>query len=200
MFAETLQRAIVAGWREFRAQYQGESPYALALIPGQCASCLFFAIATEEGLSAVANDYVRKGYRYQAHDWEHDRIEDELAKWLRWANPDDGWRFREFPEEFRIQQSLAQLVSAGCWGEDAVNFDEFCVDVLASLRGSREWIEVVGEFNVVLGFTQGEDPRDFLCTATRINPFGEVRKLWAEYNAAKQIATLVSPPELDNRR
>ncbi len=38
------------------------------------------------------------------------------------------------------------------------------------------WLEAI-----VVGFTHGSDPRDFLRTATRANTYPVVRRLWAEW-------------------
>jgi hypothetical protein len=33
-----------------------------------------------------------------------------LMTWLRWANPDDGWTYCEFPERFGVQSALHRLL------------------------------------------------------------------------------------------
>jgi hypothetical protein len=79
------------------------------------------------------------------------------------------------PEHFNVLPALAQLVEARAFGEGAEEFEQFCTDVLASLQKETAWQPWSG--CVVVGFTYGEDPRDFHRTATRANPYPLVRRL-----------------------
>lgn len=193
-FAEALRYAIVGGWQQFRQQYAAETPYAFVLIGGQSANYLGYAVATEEGLRRVAAEYDRRGYRYQGWDWEEFDNCAKLTLWLRWANPDDGWHYGDFPERFRVQSQLDESVASGVFGDDAGEFEELCTNVLASLQNLPAWQEQVVGGRVVVGFTYGEDPRDFLRTATRANPYPMVRQLWTEYRQADELASRIKSP------
>jgi hypothetical protein len=185
MSSELVCQAILAGWAEFVSNHKDDTAYAFALIGGQCANYLGFAIATEQGLLAVAAKYESAGYRYRAEDWQQvDNIE-KLAAWLRWANPDDGWFYSDFPEHFLVQAKLDQLSAHGLLGDD--DLEELCTEILASLQNSSAWREATNG-SVIVGFTYGEDPRDFLRTATRCNPYPLVMQIWTESHIADELA------------
>ena len=108
-FARTLRHAIVGALAEFRRRVPDESPYAFAIILGQCGDYLGYAVATEEGLRWVAAEYAARGYRDQGCGGEERDNLERLAEWLRWANPDDGWTYGDFPDGFGIAPELAIL-------------------------------------------------------------------------------------------
>ena len=193
MFANLLRQAMFGAWSEFIHAQPADHPYAFSLIGGQCGNYLGYAVATEEGLRRVAAEYDRRGYRYQGWEWEEFDNFEKLSIWLRWANPDDGWQYGDFPEHFKVQPALAQLIEAGTLGEDAEEFEEFCTDVLASLRNESEWQPWRGR--VAVGFTYGADCRDFLRTATRANPYPLVRKVWSEHWHAEELSRRISAPK-----
>jgi Domain of unknown function (DUF4303) len=192
-FARVLQRAVVGALSDFQRQDPDESPYALAVILGQCGNYLGYAVATEEGLRRVASEYAAKGYRYQGWEWEEFDNLERLATWLRWANPDDGWQHRDFPDRFGVAPVLANLVEGRAFGEDAEQLEEFCTEVLAGLQSDADWLAVAGE-RVVVGVTFGSDPRDFLRTATRANRYGVVRELWAEHWRGEELSSKIPAP------
>jgi hypothetical protein len=167
-------------------QRSADRPYALALVSGQCVEYLGYAIATEAGLRKVAAHYVARGYRYLG--WEHERYDNQekLATWLRWANPDDGWEYGDFPEVLGVKETLKRLVDSGTLTGDDADFEGFCTDMLASLLQVSKWQPWANQ--VFVGFTYGSDPRDFLRTATRANPYPLVLKLWAEYWKGEDIS------------
>jgi len=193
-FARILQRAVVSGLAEFRRQRPDESPYALAIILGQVGNYLGFAVATEEGLQRVASNYADDGYRYQGWNGENSDNLEYLANWLRWANPDDGWHYCDFPDCFGIAALLADLVKNGAFGEDAEELEGFCIEVLAALQADPEWASVVADNKVVVGVTFGSDPRDFLRSATRANEYRLVRQLWAEHWRGEELSNKIPPP------
>jgi hypothetical protein len=190
-FAPVLQRAVVGALSDLRRQLPGESPYALAIILGQCGSYLGYAIATEEGLRRVASMYAADGYRYKGQEWEEFDNLERLGLWLRWANPDDGWHYGDFHERFGIAPSLANMVESGAFGRDAEELEEFCTAVLTSLLSDADWLGMAGE-SVVVGVTSGSDPRDFLRTATRANGYATVRRLWAEHWRGEELSSSIS--------
>jgi hypothetical protein len=183
MFAETLRDAILTALIDFGEQHPSETPYAFALVGGLNEGCLGYAMATEQRLLSTAEKYDLDGYRYQSFDWEQFDNREKLATWLRWANPDDGWMYGDFSDHFEVQVALRQLLDSGEFHEDVEGFEEFCTEILYSLNelpGWRELSGVTGGKPIIVGFTDGENPRDFLRTATRANPYPFVMRLWRE--------------------
>ncbi|OWK45405.1 DUF4303 domain-containing protein [Fimbriiglobus ruber] len=191
-FADELCRQIVADLRRFREAHPKETVYGYGLLgePGG-EPYLASVVATEEGLQRVAAKYQKLGYRYKGFVEERAATAGELATWLRWANPDDGWYFWGLPDHKRVRAALTALVDAGGLGGE--EFEEFCTDVLASLQTVPEWREEMTRGLVVLGFTYGSDPRDFLRTATRANPYPVVRRLWREQWKASELRPRLVP-------
>jgi hypothetical protein len=187
IFALSLRQAILASWTEFLVQHANETAYALALIPGQMGHSLGYAIATEERLLRVAEKYQAEGWRYDAAEWEIFEDRQKIAEWLRWANPDDGWHFGDFPDHFEIPETLDALVEDGAFGEDVHDLEEFCTHVLAQLRSDIP-------ADMILGVTWGEDPRDFLRTATRINGYSNVTELWQAMSISQALEGRIIPP------
>jgi hypothetical protein len=187
-FADELRRQIVADLRRFREAHPDETPYGYGLLGGQPGEpYLASVVATEEGLQRVAAKYQKLGYRYRLFTEERPATVAELAAWLRWANPDDGWHYWGLPDHKRVQAALAALTDAGGLGPDGEEFEEFCTDVLGSLPTVPEWREQMAGGQVIVGFTYGSDPRDFLRTATRANPYPVVRRLWREQWKASEL-------------
>jgi hypothetical protein len=198
-FAEELRQGIVVSLRAFREQHPTETPYAYALLGGQVANYLGMVIATEEGLQRVAAKYAKLGYRYNLFDegiFDEDRPAtiEELTVWLRWANPDDGWHLGELPNSKRVQKALDLFGKAGRFGQDGEDFEEFCTNVLASLQDMPAWRAEMARAQVVVGFTYGSDPRDFLRTATRANPYPVVRCLWRQTWEADELQPRIQAP------
>lgn len=193
-FAGVLQRAVVGLLSEFRYQAPHESPYALAVIPGQSGGGLSCALATEEGLQEVAARYADLGYRYRGWEWEEFDNQERLAVWLRWANPDDGWKFVDFPDRFGIAPLLAGLVGCGAFGQDAEELEEFCTESLSALQANDDWLASSMAERIVVGVTYGEDPRDFLRTATRANSYTVVQRLWVEHMRGEELSSRISSP------
>lgn len=187
-FAEELRLRIVADLLRFREKHRDETLYGYAIIGGQPgAPYLASAVATEEGLQRVAAKYQKRGYRYKGFVEDRPATVEELAAWLRWANPDDGWYYCGLPDHGRVQDALVALIDAGGLGDHGEEFEEFCTDVLASLHNVPEWREEMDRGLVIVGFTYGSDPRDFLRTATRANPYPVVRRLWQEQWKANEL-------------
>ena len=190
-FAGLLRNAVVEALAEFRRAVTDESPYAFAIILGQCGQYLGYAVATEEGLRRVAAEYDLKGYRYRGSEWENFDNQERVAAWLRWSNPDDGWHYGDFAEALGIADGLTNLVRGGAFGEDAERLEEFCTEVLAALRSDPAWSAISLTPRVITGVTSGEDPRDFLRTATRTNDFETVRQLWAEHWLCEELSSRI---------
>jgi hypothetical protein len=190
-FSTILREAIVAAVAAFRANHPSEAPYAFALIGGQSANYLGYAVATDAGLLRTVAHYENLGYRYQAWEWERFDNREQLAIWLRWANPDDGWYYEDFPE--RLDKAREQLLEAAPFVDD-IAYEEFCTDVLATLQDLPAWQHQANDCNLVVGFTWGEDPRDFLRTATRCNPYRKVIQFWTEHWQADELDRRIKTP------
>jgi hypothetical protein len=193
-FATTLRTAVTGAIRDFRVHTPAESPYAFAIILGQCGNYLGHAIATEEGLRRVAAKYAASGYRYKHEEWEEVDQLQRLATWLRWSNPDDGWRYGEFTDKSGVAPALAELVGRGAFGDDADHLEEFCTNVLADLRSDPVWRSLTKHLRLYVGVTWGSDPRDFLRTATRANSHRVARDLWSEYFQAEELRRRILSP------
>jgi hypothetical protein len=190
-FADTLRQAILAGFHEFSRTHPSENPYAFALVGDPTGGYLGFAVATEQGLLRVASEYERRGYRYRGYDGEEVNNREKLMVWLRWANPDDGWTYGDFPERFEAQRALQQLLESGEIGQTGEGFEELCTEILFSIQHLLRRGEPTGSISerpIVAGFTYGTDPRDYLLTATRANPYPLVRRLWGEAWQAEEIS------------
>jgi hypothetical protein len=194
---DTLRRAIPAALDEFRQRHPAETPYAFVLIGSDSGSgdyWIGYAVATEQGLLRVASEYDQKGYKYQVNSWEVVDNQEKLAIWLRWANPDDGWTYGDFPERFGVAAAFRQAFDAGEFGEDGEGLEESCIEILASLRTRPDQVvpgEASGLGEIIVGFNSGEDPRDFLRTATLSNPYPLVRRHWEEWKRAEEIETRI---------
>jgi hypothetical protein len=191
-FSLILRRAIAGALSEFLRHAPDEAPYALAVITGQCGDYLGYAVATEEGLRRVADAYFAKGYRCRKEEWEDFDDRQRLAEWLRWANSDDGWQYGDFDDDLGIPDALAHLVRGGAFGEDAERLEEFCTEVLAALRSDPVWLELTAGMRITVGVTSGEDPRDFLRTATRANDYHTVLRLWAEFGRGEELSARIT--------
>ena len=192
-FAPGLHRAIVEALVDFRRQVPGELPYAFALILGQAGNYLGHAIATEEGLLRVATLYESTGYRYQGEPAAGISNLDQLMALLRWSNPDDGWRYGDFPVESGIPSDLARLVSAGAFGPQADGLERFCCGVLAALQADPEWSTASSGLSrpPIVGVTSGDDPDDFFRTACQANDPDAVRQLQAEYSRSEELTPMI---------
>lgn len=193
-FEQRLRDGILLAIREFCSQHPGETPYGFALILGQCGSYLGCAIATEEGLSRIADQYVERGYRYEGFDWQEVAHAKELAVWLRWAHPDDGWYYEDFPSQLGITDQLKDLVLQNAFGDQAGQLEAFCTDVLTSLQTDVDWQQLVQRRPIIVGVYEGNDPRNFLRTATRCNPYAIVRQLWQEQSLADESSSRIKSP------
>ncbi|WZO97713.1 DUF4303 domain-containing protein [Isosphaeraceae bacterium EP7] len=185
--SDMLRAAIVHVLRDYRRQNPTETPYAFALIMGQ-AGAPIYAVATEQGLRRTASKYHELGYRYRGNDGEEFDPRQKLAAWLRWANPDDGWDYGEFPGQFPIQPLLGPLLEGDEFGQDAEGLEEYFTDVLATLRGTSELD------SLTVGVTYGADPRDFVRTATKANTDDTVRRLLSEVSLANEVESRIKSP------
>jgi hypothetical protein len=193
-FADKLLNAVVTAVNDFYCVHGDETPYAFALIAGQAGNYLGYAVATEEALLRTADAYAKKGYRYRGPEWQVIDNRSVLAKWLRWGNPDDGWYYEDFAEQFQVVASLGELFSSGELTDGDGCFEQFCTEVLEALNGFSAWEELSGSRDLIVGFTSGEDSYDFLRTATRVNPYSKVLTLWSQFWEAQELDRRISAP------
>ena len=130
--------------RRTATDLDSEEPYAFTLIQGQQCNYLGYAVATEETLTATVAQYIAKGYRYHGNRKLADA--DAIRAWLRWANPDDGWHYRDFRDSDTIHRFLAMH------NHDDESLRNACIDQLKGVAGLQE---------KTLGVTYGQDPADF---------------------------------------
>jgi hypothetical protein len=186
--AQRLRDSIIAAVRAFRRERPGEHPYAFALVGGQSGNYVGFAIATEEGLRETAKKYAESGYRCERWEWETVDDVERLSVWLRWANPDDGWRYGDFDDSEELRRSLRLLFDTGELSDEAGKFEAFCTDkVLVPLSRDPGWAHDPLSQSLIVGFTYGGDPRDFLRSATRANPYPRVIELWRQHWQAHEV-------------
>jgi hypothetical protein len=191
-----LRVQIVADLRQFRETRPHETVYAYGLLGAPSGQpWLVSVIATEEMLQRTAIRYVEHRYRYRGSMEDRPATAEELATWLRWGNPDDGWYHWGLTDNEHVQRTLIAFSETGGLGENAELFEEFCTDVLTLLQTIAEWREGVIRCPVIVGFTYGSDPRDFLRTATRANPYPLVRQLWQEQARANELGRRLLPPD-----
>jgi hypothetical protein len=194
-FATQLSEAVIDALRRFRKEHPDETPYGFAIICGQVGQYLGFAIATEERLLHTAARYGELGYCYEGFEDEPEINIRRLTDWLRWSNPEDGWFFSDFAERFDIAGLLRPLVNEGAFGEAADKLEEFCTEVLGSLQTNHEWIAMQGGGQVITGVTEGQNPDDFLRTATRCNSFNVAKELWSEKWRADECSARIKRPK-----
>jgi hypothetical protein len=193
--AQRLRDSIVVAVRAFRRERPDERPYAFALVGGQAGNYIGFAIATEEGLRETAKKYAESGYRYEGWEWEEVDHAERLAVWLRWANPDDGWRYGDFDDSEALCRSLRLLFDRAELTDESGSFEAFCTDdVLSPLSRDPNWARDPLSRSLIAGFTYGEDPRDFLRSATRANPYPLVIALWGEHWQAQEVEPRIKTP------
>jgi hypothetical protein len=189
--ARRLRTSIVEALRRFRQDRPDDHPYAFALIGGQGGDYVGFAVATEQDLLRTARSYAADGYRCnRAFAWAPAEEIERLATWLRWANPDDGWTYGDFDDAGDLSVDLTRLCGDAERPEDEL--ESFCVDeVLVPLVNDPTWAggRVLG--SLTFGFTTGEDPQQFLRSATRVNAYPRVRDLWRQFEQAEELGRRV---------
>jgi hypothetical protein len=179
-FAQCLRDSIVLALKQFRENHPAERPYAFTIVGGQV-NWIGYAIATEEGLNQEAKRCFEKGYRYHGCNGEIADDLERLSIWLRWENPDAGWHYGDFENSGTLHNALATLFRHDELADEDDSFEAFCADeVLAVLTSEARWSGDADNRSIIVGFTYGSDPRDFLRTATRANPYPVVEQLWAE--------------------
>lgn len=186
--AQRLRDSVIAAVQSIRYERPAEHPYAFALVGGQAGNYVGFAVATEEGLRETAIKYGERGYRYEGWEWEHADNVERLSVWLPWASPDDGWHYGDFDDSESLCHALRELFARGVLRDDDGSFEAFCADeVLQPLSRDPHWTRDPLSATLTLGFTYADDPRHFLRSATRANPYPRVLDLWRQHWRAEEI-------------
>ncbi len=139
-----IELAIADELRRTATDLGSEEPYAFTLIQGQQCNYLGYAVATGAALTAIVAKYIAKGYRYHGRRKITDA--DAIRAWLRWANLDDGWHYRDFGDSDSIQRFLAMH------DHDDESLRNSCISQLKAAARVEE---------LTLAVTYGGDPADF---------------------------------------
>lgn len=170
-FTALLKQTILNEIAHFKKENANNSIYGLAIIMGQAGNYLGLAFATANGLEKIAAEY----FRPDETDWKRQRLYsniENLKQWLKWANPDDGWHYIYFTEKSRIDEYLEKMISEVHPHDIDTAIEKGCIEILRCMEFQ--------EMDIVFGITHGENPEDFLKTATMINTYEKVKQLWAD--------------------
>lgn len=148
--------------------YRHEEPYAFALLLGQQCNYLGYAVATSEALAKTVENYIELGYRYQGVQQISD--EEAIRTWLKWANPDDGWHYRDFGGNAAVRRYLD--IHTG----DDLQLRNSCLEQLKSVITQYET-------DLTLGVTYGEDPKDYRDSVIQIYGQAGHKNFVEEYQA-----------------
>jgi hypothetical protein len=186
--ASVLDRAAARVIANFRYLHD-EQIYGFAFVAPPEGTWVTCAFATEEGLTRVAADYARLGYRTRRRD-----PMPLLRSWLRRANPDDGWHWEHFSARFI--RGWRRPYRAG----ELDLYDGSCAHICAIALRCLERRGVFGHADddrVTAGFTFGDDPRDFVRYARHVNSRRVFARLRAEIRAGEAAEKLIRPPRRD---
>ncbi len=166
MIAQTIADEL----RRTAADLGSEGLYAFTLIQGQQCNYLGYAVATETALTATTARYIAKGYRYHGRRKLADA--DAIRAWLRWANPDDGWHYRDFCDTSTIDRFLAMH------NHHDESLRTACIDQLKAATRLQE---------LTLGVTYGGDPADFRDSVIQIYGTQGHKRFLEEYQAMTHL-------------
>ena len=183
-----LTDAIASILRQFRIDHPSDTMYAFALVAPAEGTHICCAIATEQTLDAVTQQYAKSGY-YQAKSGGTIAL---LRQELRWANPDDGWYYYMFDNDAPILNELAKAFDSNAIEMFDGATEATCIQALRQLDQDGAFGTKDTRGRVTIGFTDGEDPEVFVQTATQLNPiatFERTRKeLTESYSVAEQLS------------
>lgn len=150
---DAIVSAIECTLADFRTVNPTEDIYGVALVRSAIGNHVHLAIATEQRLQACADNY--------SNNLE---LEDK-RKWLRWANPDDGW----FQDTFSQFETASSELTAAINSGDLEEYDDRTSEILCGAIQRVIESGAAGE-GVAFGITHGEDPQEFVYWATYLNP------------------------------
>ncbi len=170
--------------RLLAARFAHERPYAFCLLtPADSDSGPWFAsaLATERGLEEVVQHYLDRGYSSERGD-----ARALLNDMLRWANPDDGWRY-----DF---ESFEQVIAIASSTVEVRDWELVCEEALRHVDGRRGFELLAPRPKLTLGVTYGENPEDFLESTANLNPPALAEQAAAEWQRARQAWSALRPP------
>jgi hypothetical protein len=182
--------ATRATLHRFRAERPGEQVYAFAYVCPPEGTGVGCAIATEQGLTAVAQKYQRKGYRAG----EGDPIP-LLREWLRWANPDEGWYYEDLDDGGRFLEELLVALESGALRGHPQWTPRLCVQALRHLDAEGAFGTGADRHHLVVGVTFGSNPKDFARFAREANPDDVWARLHAQMRRGHELAAQVVRPQ-----
>ena len=173
-----LKNAILNELETFVKNHASDTVYGMAMVMGQLGNYLGLAFATENGLEKISTKYLN----HKTSNWQEQRLYtdiENLKTWLKWANPDDGWHYVDFSEKHCIDKYLEELTKEISAEEINKEIEKNCIQALQNKEFEK--------FDIIFGITYGEDPDDFLRTATQINTLEKVKQLWRDTKAAREL-------------
>lgn len=170
-----LEIAVRAVFKRFSSEHFSDEMYAFALVAPPQGDYVFCAIATEQTLDHVAQQYAAAGYMAISED-----TYTLLRQELRWSNPDDGWYRYSFPEDGAFLNELAQAFASRHIELFDGTMEAVCIAVLKQLDLQGVFGVNKAREAIVISFTYGEDPSDFVRFAEELNPPSVIKRLKIE--------------------
>lgn len=176
--AKQLAIEVLSMVHQFEVEHPCDQMYAFALMAPAEGTCIGVAISTEQTLETVAQSYFQKGYQAMTGDTLA-----LLHLSLRWSNPDDGWYYYDLPEQSPLLEQLQAAFDA-----DVIEYFDgstvsICLAALQQLDANHAFGTGIVRENITLGFTYGEDPKDFVTFAEQLNPVAQVKRVRQEQEA-----------------
>jgi hypothetical protein len=196
LFARIME-ALAAGVHEFLAEFRAawprEAMYSFLFELPCEGTHAHAAVATEEGLTRVAEKYASKGYGISDAE-----TLTALRTWLRWAGPEDGWFQGSETHCFDRVSSLLDEAFAAKYME---MFDGQLNDLALATLGDLDVRWVFGSAaereRIVLGMCYiGGDNSDeeFLEWAERVNPPAVIERLRHEIDESRAMGERIASP------
>ncbi len=181
-----LLKVVIEAIKKFRAEHENECLYSFTLISPPEGSSVCCSFATEEGLTNIATDYINNHPRIARNN----TLEDQRVS-LRWLNPDEGWYYYFFDDNF--SEFWLKPFTTGELKLFDESTDSICIDVLRRLDEVNTFGSETQRSRIVLGFTYGSDPDDFINFAKEVNPPQVYSRLCDEIRESCKVNGVVSP-------
>jgi Domain of unknown function (DUF4303) len=172
--------------KKFKREHKNECLYAFTLISPPEGSSVCCAFATEEGLTNIATNYINNHPRIARNNI----LEDQRLS-LRWLNPDEGWHYYFFDSEF--SEFWLRPFTTGELNLFDESTESICVSVLQRLDETNIFGSETERNRIVLGFTYGSDPDDFMNFAKEVNPPQVYSRLCDEIRESRKVNGVASP-------
>jgi Domain of unknown function (DUF4303) len=184
--SEQLLQATVAIIKQFKAEHPKEKQYSFSFVAPPEGTSVCCTFATEEGLTNIATEYVNNVPGIS----KDNSIETQRIS-LRWLNPDEGWYYYYFGDIF--DGLWLQPFITGGLEEFDESTEDICVDTLKELDKMGLFGKGDDRNLIVIGFTYGYDPDDFLNFAKEVNPPIIYDRLCVEIRESCKINGVESP-------